>query len=38
MKAAILWELNKALEIRDDVGLVDLGPGQVHLKLVSSGV
>ena len=38
MKAAILWELNQELEIRDDVGLVDLGPGQVHVKIVSSGV
>jgi S-(hydroxymethyl)glutathione dehydrogenase/alcohol dehydrogenase len=38
MKAAILWELNKPLDIRDDVGLVDLGPGQVHMKIVSSGV
>ena len=38
MKAAILWELNKDLEVRDDVGLTDIGPGDVHLKLVSSGV
>ncbi|MBM4265645.1 MAG: Zn-dependent alcohol dehydrogenase [Deltaproteobacteria bacterium] len=38
MKAALLRELNADLEIRDDVGLVDLGPGQVHVKLVSSGV
>jgi S-(hydroxymethyl)glutathione dehydrogenase/alcohol dehydrogenase len=38
MKAAILTELNKDLEIRDDVGLTDLGPGEVHLKVVSSGV
>jgi S-(hydroxymethyl)glutathione dehydrogenase/alcohol dehydrogenase len=38
MKAAVLTELNKDLEIRDDVGLVDLGRGEVHLKLVSSGV
>jgi S-(hydroxymethyl)glutathione dehydrogenase/alcohol dehydrogenase len=38
MKAAILWELNKDLEVRDDVGLVDLGPREVHIKLVSSGV
>ena len=38
MKAAILWELNKELEIRDDVELIDLGPGQVHIKGVSSGV
>jgi len=38
MKAAVLIELNKDLEVRDDVGLMDLGPGEVHLKLVSSGV
>ena len=38
MKAAILWELNKPLDIRDDVTLTDLGPGDVHIKLVSSGV
>jgi S-(hydroxymethyl)glutathione dehydrogenase/alcohol dehydrogenase len=38
MKAAILWELHKELDVRDDVGLTDLGPGQVHVKLVSSGV
>ncbi len=38
MKAAVLWELNKDLEVRNDVGLADLGPGEVHLKVVSSGV
>ncbi len=38
MKAAVLTELNKDLEIRDDVGLMDLGAGEVHIKLVSSGV
>ena len=38
MKAAILWELNKPLDIRDDVTLTDLGPGDVHIKLVASGV
>jgi S-(hydroxymethyl)glutathione dehydrogenase/alcohol dehydrogenase len=38
MKAAILWELNKDLEVRGDVRLTDLGPGEVHIKLVSSGV
>ncbi len=38
MKAAILWELNKPLDIRDDVTLTDLGPGEVHIKLVASGV
>lgn len=38
MKAAILWELNKDLEIRNDVGLTEVGPGEVRVKLVSSGV
>jgi S-(hydroxymethyl)glutathione dehydrogenase/alcohol dehydrogenase len=38
MKAAILWELNKELDVRDDVGLTELGPNDVHIKLVSSGV
>jgi len=38
MKAAILWELNKDLEVRDDVGLTDLNPGEVHVKIGSSGV
>ncbi len=38
MKAAILWELNKELEVRNDVSVVDLGPNDVHVKLVSSGV
>ncbi len=38
MKAAILTELNKDLEIRDDVELTEVGPGQVRIKLVSSGV
>ena len=38
MKAAVLTELNKDLEIRDDVGLVDLGADDVHVQLVSSGV
>jgi len=38
MKAAVLWELNKDLEVRNDVRLADLGPGDVHLKVVSSGV
>ena len=38
MKAAVLMELNKDLEIRDDVGLADLRAGEVHIKLVSSGV
>jgi S-(hydroxymethyl)glutathione dehydrogenase/alcohol dehydrogenase len=38
MKAAVLMALNKELEIRNDVGLADLKPGEVHIKLVSSGV
>lgn len=38
MKAAILKEVNADLEVRDDVSLADLGPGDVHVKLVSSGV
>ncbi|MGE4608008.1 MAG: alcohol dehydrogenase catalytic domain-containing protein [Myxococcota bacterium] len=38
MKAAILTELNKDLIIRDDIELVDLGAGEVHVKIVSSGV
>ncbi len=38
MRAAVLWELNKELDVRDDVRLTDLGPGEVHVKLVSSGV
>ena len=38
MKAAVLWELNKDLEVRDDVELLELGAGDVHIKLVSSGV
>lgn len=38
MKAALLKGLNEPLEIRDDVELVDLGAGEVHVKIVSSGV
>jgi S-(hydroxymethyl)glutathione dehydrogenase/alcohol dehydrogenase len=38
MRAAVLWELNKDLEIRNDVRLTELGPGDVHVKIVSSGV
>jgi len=38
MRAAVLWELNKDLEVRNDVRLTDLGPGEVHVKIVSSGV
>ncbi len=38
MKAAILYELGKDLEIRDDVRVKNLGPGDVRVRLVSSGV
>ncbi len=38
MKAAILRALNQELEIRDDVELADVGPGEVRVKVVSSGV
>jgi len=38
MKAAILPGLNEDLVIRDDVSLADLQPGEVHIKVVSSGV
>ena len=38
MKAAILYELNKDLQIRDDVGLAELKAGEVQIKLVASGV
>jgi S-(hydroxymethyl)glutathione dehydrogenase/alcohol dehydrogenase len=38
MKAAVLTELNKDLEIRDDVELGEVGPRDVRVKIVSSGV
>ena len=38
MKAAILFALNKDLEIRDGVELNELKAGEVHIKLVASGV
>jgi S-(hydroxymethyl)glutathione dehydrogenase/alcohol dehydrogenase len=38
MKAAILRELDEDLEIHVDVALVDLQPGEVHLKVAASGV
>jgi S-(hydroxymethyl)glutathione dehydrogenase/alcohol dehydrogenase len=38
MKAALLTALNEPLTIRDDITLGDLGPGDVHVKIVSSGV
>jgi len=38
MKAAILPALNEDLIVRDDVSLADLQPGEVHIKVESSGV
>jgi len=38
MKAALLTALNQDLEIRDDITLVELPAGDVHVKIVSSGV
>ena len=38
MKAAILTALNSPLQVRDDVRLGALGPGDVRVKIVSSGV
>jgi len=38
MKAAVLWELGKDLEVRNDVGVTGLGATDVHVKMVSSGV
>lgn len=38
MKAAILTALNTDLVVRDDIALGDLGPGDVHVEIVSSGV
>jgi S-(hydroxymethyl)glutathione dehydrogenase/alcohol dehydrogenase len=38
MKAAVLTELNKDLEIRDDITLGEVGPRDVRVKIVSSGV
>jgi S-(hydroxymethyl)glutathione dehydrogenase/alcohol dehydrogenase len=38
MKAAVLWELGKGLEVRDDVEVAGLGPGDVQLELAASGV
>ena len=38
MKAAVLTELNKDLEIRDDIELGELGQRDVRVKIVSSGV
>jgi len=38
MKAAVLTELNKDLEIRDDIELINMGPRDVRVKIKSSGV
>jgi S-(hydroxymethyl)glutathione dehydrogenase/alcohol dehydrogenase len=38
MKAAILWEHGRALEVRDDVELLELASDDVHIQVVSSGV
>ena len=38
MRAAILTELNKDFEVRDDVELEGPGPGEVRVRLVASGV
>ena len=38
MKAAILRERHQPMEIRDDVTVLDIGPGDVHVRLAASGV
>lgn len=38
MRAAILWEPGKPLEVRDDVALRSLGPDEVRLRLVACGI
>ena len=38
IRAALLTELNKALEVRDDFELSDAGPGEVRIRMVASGV
>ncbi len=38
MKAAVYTELNKDLEIRDDVEVFGLGPKDVRVKIAASGV
>jgi S-(hydroxymethyl)glutathione dehydrogenase/alcohol dehydrogenase len=38
MKAAVLTETHKDLEVRDDVEVYDLGPKDVRVKIKSSGV
>jgi S-(hydroxymethyl)glutathione dehydrogenase / alcohol dehydrogenase len=37
-KAAVLFEVNGALEIRDDVEVADPGPGEVRVRTGASGV
>jgi S-(hydroxymethyl)glutathione dehydrogenase/alcohol dehydrogenase len=38
VRAAVLTELNKDLEVRDDFQLSDPGPGEVRIRMVASGV
>ncbi len=38
MKAAILWERDKPLEVRSDVSLTDFGDSDVQVAIKSSGV
>ncbi len=38
MKAAILRDRHQPMEIRDDVAVLEPGPGDVHVRLVASGV
>jgi len=38
MRAAVLWEHGQALDVRDDVGLLDLESDDVHIRVVSSGI
>lgn len=38
VRAAVLTELNKDLEVRDDFELSDAGPGEVRVRMVASGV
>ena len=38
MKAAILRDRHQPMEIRDDVAVLEPGPGDVHVRLAASGV
>jgi len=38
MRAAVLWEVGEALEVRDDVELADPGPGEVRVRIAVSGI